>query len=128
MISDKEYIELRARLDRHEAWLGDRTSYFPEDVPLDCQVENSERSAVEVFEFCRQKPQRYFLYINEEKKLATTWAGDKLGTVELGRSYRDNFGGKRISVVVHGINGLHYHGTYFKSAGNYARIKAFKNS
>jgi hypothetical protein len=32
-------------------------------------------------------------------------------------------GDTRVSIRVYAINGCVYHGTYYKSAGNYARVK-----
>jgi hypothetical protein len=87
---------------------------------------NDERSALEVFEFCTNPPDKYFLYINEKNHTATTWTGETLGRVFLGREYRDNFGGRRVPITVRGINGLTYHGTYFKSSGDYARVRVKK--
>ena len=81
---------------------------------------------MEVFDFITNPPDKYFLYISEKTATATTWTGDALGQVSFGREYRDNFGGKRVPVTVRDINGLIYHGTYYKSSGDYARIKANK--
>jgi len=102
-------------------------SYKPEDKPADVpDVSNEERSALEVFEFVTNPPDKYFLYINEKNRTATTWTGEKLGDVGFGCEYRDNFGGKRVPITVYAINGRTYHGTYYKSSGDYARIRAKK--
>src|SRR5439155_26054876 len=102
-------------------------SYKPRDKPADVpDVSNEERSALEVFEFVTNPPDKYFLYINEKNRTATTWPGEKLGDVSFGCEYRDNFGGERIPVNVYAINGKTYHGTYYKSSGNYARIRMKK--
>jgi hypothetical protein len=87
---------------------------------------NDERSAAELYEFVTNPPDKYFLYIDEAKRIATTWTGEKLGTVGFGREYRDNFGGKRVPISVYAVNGRTYHGTYFKSSGDYARVKMAK--
>ena len=87
---------------------------------------NTIRSKWEVRQFKRNKPSKYFLYICEKTKTATTWTGEKLGRVDFGVKYQDNFGGSRIPIDVFGINGIKYHGTYYQSAGDYARITAFK--
>lgn len=84
---------------------------------------NEERSIVEVYEFVIRPPERYFLYIDEKTNRATTWTGANLGSVTLGRPFRDNFGGKRRSVTMRGINGRTYHGWAFVSSGSYARVK-----
>lgn len=90
------------------------------------QVTNEERSNVEFYYWQHTKPSSYFLYINEEKKLATTWTGQELGKVSFGKEYKSIFRDTRQSITVYGNNGLIYHGTYYKSAGDYARIKQFK--
>jgi hypothetical protein len=90
------------------------------------QVTNDERSAVEVFYWLTDKPEKYFVYISAEKKQATTWTGETLGNVSFGREYRGNMGDKRQSVRIYGTNGRTYAGTYYKRAGDYARIKALK--
>ena len=106
----------------------------------DVDRRNKETSRLEVKEWLSNPPNRYFLYIRESAKLrepdkwlgnvgpaheglATTWMGDVLGTVLFGRRYRSNFGDWRIPVTVLGRNGWTYRGTYFQSAGNYARVK-----
>jgi hypothetical protein len=68
--------------------------------------------------------------------IATTFTGEILGKVDFGceyqvpvNTYPSNFMGRestRVSISVHGINGVEYYGTYFKSSGDYARIKARK--
>lgn len=119
--------DIRDRENALRDWLGDRTSYRAEDLPPHIKPpSNDERSALELFEFQRDKPERYFLYINEAEKLATTWTGEKLGDVSFGRVWRDNFGGKRRAVTVRAITGETYHGTYFASAGDYARVRKAK--
>lgn len=105
--------------------------------------ENKERSLQECKNWMEKKPSSYFLYIKDFRSMgskvvpecgegkvsgiAITWMGDVLGSVGFGREYRDNFGGTRTSINVYGTNGVKYHGTYYSSNGNYARIKAFKN-
>ncbi len=127
MLTQEQAADIRNRETQLKAWLGDRTSYRPEEIPTDINPPtNDERSALEVFEFTRDKPERYFLYITEETKIATTWTGEKLGTVVFGSQWCDNFGGIRIPVTINAVNGERYHGTYYKSAGNYARVKKCK--
>lgn len=137
MIRLETISELRARHARNVAFVDsirDKrsgwASYRPEDVPEDARMSNDERSALEVYDWLMAPPERYFLYITEDKATgrlsATTWTGDVLGAVTRGCAYRDNFGGTRVPITVRGINGTLYHGTYFKSAGDYARIKRAK--
>jgi hypothetical protein len=87
---------------------------------------NEDRSVLEIEEFQRDPPENYLLYIRESEKLAVNWLGNKLGDVYFGREYRANFGGKRVPVTVRAINGFTYSGTWYKSAGDYARVKRLK--
>jgi hypothetical protein len=133
MISPQQAADIRERNDALTAWVDSIrgkngwASYKPEDKPTHVpDVSNEERSALEVFEFVTNPPDKYFLYINEANRTATTWAGDVLGQVFLGCEYRDNFGGRRVPITVRAINGRTYHGNYYKSSGDYARIRARK--
>jgi hypothetical protein len=135
MIDAYQANEIQARMTIHDAWVDSIrnkngwASYMPEDKPAHIlDVSNAERSALEVFRFYTDIPIKYFLYIDERQHAAITWTGEKLGDVGFGREWRDNFGGKRVSINVQAINGLLYHGTYYKSSGNYARIKLAKKS
>jgi hypothetical protein len=59
--------------------------------------------------------------------VATTWTGDILGEVTAsGGDWRDNFGGTRENITVVLRGGTVYHGTYYKSSGDYARLKKAK--
>ena len=133
MISPQQAAEIRTRNHALMAWVDSIrgkngwASYRPEDKPSHVpDVTNDERSSLEVFDFVTSPPDRYFLYIDDQKRTATTWTGETLGQVLLGCEYRDNFGGKRVPVTVYAVNGYVYHGTYYRSAGNYARVKASK--
>jgi hypothetical protein len=133
MLTQDQAKDIRARNDALMLWVDSIrgkngwASYKPEDKPASVpDVTNDERSALEVFDFCHNPPDKYFLYIREADRTATTWTGDKLGQVHFGREFRDNFGGRRVPVTVRAINGLTYHGTYFKSSGNFARIRQSK--
>lgn len=108
-----------------------KTNCIPVEItktfPFADFVTNELRSKIETWEFINDKPERYFIYIDEKEKVATTWMGDKLGSVVyFGREYRSNMGDKRQSVDIAAINGIKYYGTYYKDAGSYARIKAYK--
>jgi len=102
------------------------TSYKPEQVAHLNPPTNYERAQVELYDFIHNVPDKYFLYVNEATGKATIWTGVELGNVHFGAEWRDNFGGKRRAVTVYAVNGRTYHGTYFKSAGDYARIKLAK--
>lgn len=108
-----------------------RTNGIPVEIcatfPFADIVDNELRSAIEVYEFVNNPPNKYFIYVSEVKQVVTTWTGQILGDITfMGNPYRDNFGGKRQSIRFKAINGLFYHGTYFKSSGDYARVKMYK--
>ena len=140
MLTYVDHARLRDKIDRYyaaqERLFPGRNGFTPMDIEMvlasagiDAAPTNEERSAVEVYEFMRDKPVKYFAYVNTNERQpglgqVTTWTGDLLGACSFGREYRDKFGGKRVPITVHGINGLTYHGTYFKSAGDYCRLKA----
>jgi hypothetical protein len=133
MITPEQASDIRQRNDALVAWVDSIrgkngwASYRPEDKPTNVpDVSNEERSALEVFEFCQTPPAKYFLYIREKDHTATTWTGDVLGQVSFGREWRDSFGGRRVPVTIRAVNGLTYHGTYFKSSGDFARIRQSK--
>lgn len=103
---------------------------------------NAELGRLELYEFMTNPPDKYFLYVKQDKNprpigstlpdgIATTWTGDKLGTIFFGKAYRTRspFGGvvERIPVRVHAVNGFQYAGTYYASTGNYARVKRVKS-
>ncbi len=136
MLTDAQYAETKARHDAYEAWRGGRTC-IPADAIPPVTATNDDRSAIEVYEFCRDKPDRYFVYVSHvdhgiatprlEPLNVTTWTGELLGRISsYGPRYRDNFGGIRQSIHVRAITGEVYHGTYFASSGDYARIRKSK--
>lgn len=99
------------------------------------QPSNQERGALELYDFVKSPPDRYFLYVREAKEpggmhVATTWVGDVLGRVVFGREYKSPSLGHspsaRVPITVYGVNGVKYHGTYFKSSGDYARVRRSK--
>ena len=135
ILTKSQYNKARKMLDANnsasEAYrTANKTNGIPSEIykafPYAKQVTNELRSAIEVYEFINDIPQKYFLYINEKDRTAITLTGDILGSVSFGSEFRSNMGDKRQSVTIKAINGKTYSGTYFKSAGNYARIKAYK--
>jgi hypothetical protein len=140
MLTPEQALDISTREDALTQWRGKRCSYAvgePEAAGLHPPT-NDERSALEVYEFITNPPQRYFLYIKRpevpkgytlgfQRTIATTWTGDKLGDVQCGSMYRSNFGDRRIPITVYAINGKVYHGTYYCDAGDYARIKLAKH-
>lgn len=129
MIYTAEAENIRARLERFKGWIGDRRSYYPSEVPQEARVSNEEISALEVYDWEANPPDKKLVYIKEiapRHGLATTWMGDTLGKAVLGNPWVSNFGDKRVPVWVRGINGKMYYGTYFKGAGEYARLRRMK--
>lgn len=148
MLTAKQAKDIRARDEALDAWMkaNKTNSYKSSDLPIGLKPpSNSQRSACEVFEFQRDKPETYFSYVREPdagtygrnsfqcaKALygrtgaMTTWTGDNLGTVQFGAAFQDNFGGIRVPITVRAITGELYHGTYFFSAGDYCRVKKAK--
>lgn len=130
-ITKEQRDDIMAREAKFRSWLGTRCSYRAEEVPAGfAPPSNDERAQAELFDFVKDPPERYFLYIRAKKGThygasgeATIWTGVKLGDVQFGNTWRDNMGSTRVSISVYAVNGYTYHGTYFKSAGDYARVK-----
>lgn len=135
-ISEAEYNRLKQLHAEFEAWRGGRCSYHTNDVPEKLRaMDNDARSKIEFYEFVHNPPDRYFLYIDAKKGThygasgtANIWTGVKLGDVQFGNTWRDNMGATRVSISVYAVNGYTYHGTYFKSSGDYARVKMSSKS
>lgn len=136
IISDAQARDITDRLRAFESWLdskrkrpGAAVSYHPSEIPAGLkEISNDERGKLEVYNFVKQPPEKYFLYINDAGS-ATTWNGEFLGSVTFGSSYQTPAfytRSTRVPVTIRAINGFLYHGTYFKSSGNYARIKRGK--
>lgn len=125
MIGCEKYLELRERYDAFHDWLESRNykSYHVSEEPVEHRISNDEITQIEVFEWHLFKPEVYFLYIDEKDKFATTWTGVYLGKVLGNLSARKD----RIGITVFGSNGVIYHGMYYKSSGDYARIYAYKD-
>lgn len=146
LLSLAEYLDARTRLAAYDAWAEQfkgRNGWtcIPGDAVPPVAVSNDDRSAIERFEFCTAPPDRYFLYIRLPEGatverahamgasgLATTWTGERLGRVTFGRPFRDNFGGRRVPVSIDSINGRRYHGTYYQSSGDFARVRLTKGA
>lgn len=141
VLTDAEYTALKARYDAFEAWRNGRTSYQTSEIPAGLDVSNDERSKLEVYEFVKNPPVKYFAYVRrvntqgqiDAKSLRvqiTTWTGEILGTGILGRGYESpSFGRSNTRYPVlkfKAINGRSYFGTFFASAGDYCRLKLAK--
>lgn len=139
-LTSEQYAIAKIKIAEYDAAIQEycstnKTNGIPSEIiktfPNANEVDNDLRSAIEVFEFNTDKPENYFLYISNHDLFAThttatTWTGQHLGFVRLGKIWTSNFGDKRQAITVKGCNGLTYHGTYYKGAGNYARIKKSK--
>lgn len=145
MISEAQYYEIKGRLSILNAWVDTKRGkngwavYKPEERPtIILDVTNEERSLVEEYDWMTNPPTKYLIYITESagsapglsfSARATTWTGLHLGNViESGRMFRSNFGDVRVPINVFGTNGKMYFGTYYRSSGNYARIKMLERS
>lgn len=133
MITTETYLQFKHLSDAHNAWVDTKrgrngwAAYKQEEVPAHLQrVTNEMRSAIEMFEFAHHKPDQLFAYVTGGK--LGNWMGETMGRVQYGASWRDNFGGERVSIRVRASNGRTYAGTYYKSAGQYARLKAVKGN
>jgi hypothetical protein len=126
--TEGRYRTLKLKLAAFDRWLGKRRSYRPEEVPYGLTVTNDERSEVEVYEFLNSPPLKYFAYVKSAPKaVLTNWMGYVLGDiVKWGYAHKGNMGDVRVAITVRAINGYMYTGTYYKSAGDYARIKRGK--
>lgn len=127
-----EYLDAYYKYQQYEAVVKDylkknKTNCIPYEAskvfPYASEITNSLRSAIETWEFKIKPPQKYFIYVNLEKKVVTTWTGQVLGNItSIGKEYRSNMGDIRIPIRFKGINTLTYSGTFYKSAGDYARV------
>lgn len=86
MLTSAEHAALRAKLATYAAWaeqFKQRNGWtvIPADAVPPVTVTNDERSAVETFELCRDKPDAFLAYVEADEGGAwavTTWTGEKL--------------------------------------------------
>lgn len=97
-----QYRRERKLIDALNAWLGDRNSYHPSELPRRLrQVDNAMRSRVERFELYRDKPEKIVAYIGQPNRNGmgldrvfgqsypvTVWTGEPIGFATLGTSWR----------------------------------------
>jgi len=121
--------------------------YTPDGKIDNPPLTNDELSAIELWGFCNQPPERLFAYIRKSTAanvpyrrmpsgygasfdhLVTTWIGDSLGEARLGNAYHCPAFWRqstRRSVTLHAVNGYWYYGTYFESSGDYCRLRRGK--
>ena len=137
----QEAADIRARLamsDQATQHLRSKSGWLaltPEQQAAYPRPSNEECSALEVYEFNRDKPARYFAYVKLDREslpkavqscTITTWTGDVLGRGSVGPRTYDNFGGYRRHLSFYGTNGVYYHGWHYESSGDYCRFRAHK--
>ncbi len=145
VISRETYNDLRAKINAFDQYVDEHfrkgrkkqgwAVYAPGDVPLP-SVSNEQRSQVELYEFCHNRPSQYVCYIKLDGPkaktfTAVTWGGDTLGRgvllkprmVKLNQS---TIAARRWGINFAGINGLNYEGTYYSDKGDFAKVKAVK--
>lgn len=144
IMSPEAYKEMKHRWITHEAWSRQFVqkngwTVIPADAVPPVTITNEERSMIERFEFCRDKPDRYFLYVqgtpnnepNHSQVTVTTFTGATLGEGKLGVKYRvkgrrGQPGGPadvRYPITVTAINGETYKGVYYADQGTFARVR-----
>lgn len=142
LISAATAASYRRKIAAFNRWLGKRRSYRTEEVPPHLRdVTNEMRNAVEVYEFVHHPPTKYFAYVHLGSMDAswgssgfgttrgatlTTFMGSILGHGRVGEAYRALGNSRRRSISIRAINGYEYHGTYYESSGDYARVKRGK--
>jgi len=99
VITPQQAQNIRTRNEALNKWIdtirgkNGWASYKPEDKPANVpDVSNEERSALEVFEFVTNPPDKYFLYINEKTAQQQRGLAKNLATFSFAVEYRDNFG------------------------------------
>lgn len=129
LITPEQAADIRERADAYAAWVGNRRSYRPEEVPTNARLTNEERGLLEQFDVWHNPPDRLFAYadLNGPQPKITTWPGTTLGFGTRGRAYRSNFGDLRVPLWVR-IAGVDYSGTAYVDAGQYCRLRRVKAS
>jgi len=113
------YLEWAKQFVKPNGW-----TVIPKTAKPPVKVTNHERSACEVYEWHHNPPKEYFCYVELDKRQVTTWMSDSLGRIiDHGHEWQSNFGDTRQSITIKATNGLYYQGVYYKSAGQYARIR-----
>lgn len=131
---ESAYSAARAIVDAQSAYLNEHKKNWlsPEESAL-FPITNDERSAIELYEWKRDNPQHYVVYVstgtlnNYRNGRATTWTGDLLGRVVLHRKSYSPVGGVFWVITVYGSNGISYYGRWFYQSGDAAVIHAHKN-
>jgi hypothetical protein len=140
VITDQQAKEIGARLKRYDratkkfikpnGWRVIPKEAVEKLTKRGIYVDNDERSRLEVYDFVKVKPVKYIAYVYEidgRPASITTWTGEIIGRVtSVFPAYRSCFGDKRVNFRARMICGRTFSGTYYKSAGDYCRLKVFK--
>lgn len=97
---------------------------------------NEQRAELETLDFLADEPAAVFQYVKLDAQgqpdSVTGWTGQKIGRVSyFSRVYQSpGFGrnSERQNIRVCAINGRTYSGVYYKSAGDYCRLKLCKSA
>jgi hypothetical protein len=95
-MDQQQATDIRARETALRTFLGTRTSYRAEEVQHLNPPTNEERSALEIFELQRDKPEQFMAYVSwKGNGLVTTWMGDRVAVeCDVGAWHTNNMGGK----------------------------------
>lgn len=103
------------------------------EVMESVDVRNRETSAREVAAWLANPPRKAFVYVKPYPNVPyqgniTTWPGEVLGRCSIGQKVYAGFGFHtyRRALTVYGTNGRTYHGWFYESSGDYARITMHK--
>lgn len=133
MITEAEYKRLVAKENQYHNWLtstGKNYSGGDNPVPEGISYPTHEESGMmQEYQWFNMPVERESWYITNvdlatRKGIIKTYHGVKLADVFLGKIYRSNFGDKRVSIHVKGLNGIAYYGTFYIGTGDSANLKA----
>lgn len=138
LITAEQAAGIRQRHDAAQAWyrrhyprFAKRGGAVPVDPAAPARPTNEELSELELFEFVRDRPDRYFAYYDDDMKQVTTWMGQKLGDIIYkGPVYRTGWwpGARKQRVRVRAVTGDTYAGPCELDAGTYCRLRRMKGT
>jgi hypothetical protein len=122
---DEQRMYLEQHYMRPNGWI--IVDQVDHNIPHRDVVDNELKSAVEHYEWTHFVPVSGFVYVDYPGRRIRTWTGQEIGRI-IGYSieWRSNMGDIRQMIQTRMNNGLLYYGTYYKSAGDYARIHLYK--
>lgn len=131
-ITEQEYQVVKAKYEayhkaRKELCKGRNYVTIDEQKLLPESPTHDEISSLEVYEFRHDMFPKYFAYVDVRNLVVTTWTGEVLGDImTYGSRYYSNMGDERVNIRVKMINDREYTGIYFKSSGDYCRLRLIK--